>query len=770
MLKNIATRVAQPTLTYHGNSLARNKRGARFSCRPRGIPSAFPDWREMRMPAPRRPYFTSTFVSSTASQNSNERTEKTTPPALTPDEIKQRIAEKNEVFAPPLFDKSALADRYRKKKLAIKLVEEFAQKMTVPKDDKLHDISRQSLSEHLLATVDTLASASMVMIFCGRNTTEGKLTPDGPVSAAIAAYALHLCYKVPIIVCDGPNKRLIQTLLTELHPEFGPYVRYLPITDVNGRLVSKLYKELTMHAPDVTLYIDVPGRNSESDYLDENGNSISLLNVAFDQALNMQNAMKKQSIAICNKITNAGFPVAISTGEAEDIAAVVRATHALVVPDVVQGTLGLMELLCNACDDSKAYQTEWLLAALNRAAELTERREYAAPQLRSGAVARQSWTMQKPVEFKEADQRIQQLAAFHELASKRRVTWTAPIEKGKLEGPKVRHAVLFDSSDGVLIAAEDFLRYARARSNFYLKAHAVADHDKASYGDHKGHRLFEIVVDGIAYSAKLKADVIVMVCNTACTVDLDRARKAVGDWLHAQGINGYEIQIIDLVKTVSEAVLDSGGARPTLLTTEGTMRSDAYPKSIKASAARHNVDLPEVKVIGCGDRKERPNKDLARFVNDLAHMKDSNSPAYQELMHEVRRYVDLIPLNSSSVWLCCTHFPALKDIIKAALNERLAAAELPPDSIPLIDPLFAQVDETIRFLQRHPLTANQDYRNLVDLQVSTTGPKVKVAESVHHHIKKRNVPLFEVRFPNVKIQPAPEPRAQPAAHGNQPES
>jgi glutamate racemase len=770
MLKNIATRAAQPTLTYHGNCLARKTRGARFSFRPRGIPSAFPDWRELCMPAPRRSYLPSTFLSSTVGQYSNGRAENPTPPGLKHDEIKQKIAEKSEVFSPPSFDKSALADKYRNKKWAVRLVEEFAKRMTVPKVDKLHDISRQSLSEHLLATVDTLAGANTVMIFCGRNTTEGKLTPDGPVSAAIAAYALHLCYKVPIIVCDAPNKRLIQNLLTELHPNFGPFARYVPITDVNGRLVNRLHKELCLHAPDVTLYIDVPGRNSEGDYLDENGNSISLLNVAFDQALNMQNALGKQSVAICNKITNAGFPVAIPSGEPEDIAAVVRATHALVVPDVVQGTLGLMELLCNACIDSKACQTDWLLAALNRAAQLTENSQYAAPLLRSSAVARPSWTTLEPAQFKDADPRIQQLAAFHELASERRITWTAPIEKGKLEGPKVRHAVLYDSSDGVLIAAEDFLRYARARSNFYLKAHAVADHDKASYGDHQGQRLFEIVVDGIAYSAKLKADVIVMICNTACTVDLDKVKKAVADWLHAHGINGYAIQIINLVKTVSEAVLDSGGARPTLLATEGTMRSNAYPEAIKAFAARDNVDLPEVKVIGCGDRKERPKKDLARFVNNLAHLKDSTSPAYHELMHEVRRYVDLIPLNSSSIWLCCTHFPALKDIIRTALNERLVTAELPPDSIPIIDPLFAQVDETIRFLQKHPLTANQDYRSLVDLQVSTTGPKVKVSESMHHHIKQRNVPLFEVMFPNVKIEPAPEPRAQPAAQGNLPES
>lgn len=765
MLKNIAGRAAQPRLIHHATCLAPRIRKGRFAPRPRGTASAFPEWRTQRSPTPHRSYSRSTFVSSTAVPSSNDNNDEQRARKLDRQKL-QRIAEKKEIFPPPGFDRASLNDNYRSKKRALKLVEEFASGMEAPADHKLHKVSTHSLSEHLLATVDALAGADKVMIFCGRNTTEGKLTPDGPVSAAIAAYALHLCYKVPIIVCDEPNKRLIQNLLTSTHPEFGPYVRYVPITEVNGRLVSRLHKEFNLHAPHLTLYIDVPGRNVDGDYLDEDGNSISLLNVAFDQALNMQNLMEIPSIAICNSIANAGFPEAAALGEPEDSAAVVRATHSLVVPDVVQGTLGLMELLCSACLDSKAYQADWLVADLNTAATLTESKEFEAPVLRSSAVPRRPWASQTPAAVNENDPRVQRLAAFQLLAGKRRITWTAPIEKAKLEGPKVRHAVLYDSSDGVLIAAEDFLRYIRARSSFVLKVDAVADHDKASYGSHDKQRLFEIVVDGIAYSATLKADVIVMVCNTACTVDLEKVRTAVSDWLKLHGIHGYQVKIIDLVKTVSESVVDMGGYRPTLLTTEGTMQSGAYPSAIKAAVAQANVDLPEVTVIGCGDKVVRPKKDLAHLVNKLAHLKDQNSAAYLELKHEVERYVDLIPLNSTSVWLCCTHYPALMKLIRSALNKRLADANLPLDSIPIIDPLFAQAEETIRFLEKQDPPGNKDYRAMLDLRVSTTGTTDEVSSSMRHHIKKSNVPLFPVRFPNVTILPAPEPRTQPAAKGS----
>src|SRR5205823_2531027 len=110
-----------------------------------------------------------------------------------------------------------------------------------------------------------------------------------------------------------------------------------------------------------------------------------------------------------------------------------------------------------------------------------------------------------------------------------------------------------------------------------------------------------------------------------------------------------------------------------------------------------------------------------------------------------------IPLNSTSVWLCCTHYPALIKLIKDALDKRLQDAGLPVNSIPIIDPLFAQAEQTIRFLQNQNPGGNKDYRAMQDLRVSTTGLKDEVAESMRSHINRKDVPLFTVRFPNVPI-------------------
>lgn len=759
MLKTIAARAAQPKLIYHGNCLAAKLHNGRFSIRARGTPSAFTDWRELRSAVPHRTYWRSNFVSSTADAGSSHSRNEQVCITLHDNELR-RIEEKKEIFPPPDFDRKAVKEKYHHKKLAVKLVEDFKKIMTVQESHKLHAASTQSLSDHLLASVDALANAATVMIFCGSNTTEGKLTADNAVSAAIAAYALHLCYKTPIIVCDEPNRRLIEKLLTNEHPELGPYLRYLPIKEVNGQLVRRLHKEFNRHAPDLSLYIGIPGRNRDGDYLDQNGSSISLLNVALDQALNMQNLMKIPSIAICHSDGNAGFPECSLPGNQEDDAAVIRATYPLVVSDLLQGTLGLMELLCNACLDSQAYQPKLLATALDTATMLTENGDFKAPTPRSGALQQSTWIPKKHEKITESHATVERLSDFQKLTASRRITWTESIEKSKLEGPKVRHAVLYDSSDGVLIAANDFIRYIRARSNFVLKVDAVADHGKASYGNHSHERLFEIVVDGITFSARLKADVIVMICNTACTIDLEKVKQVVEHWLENHGIHGYRVRIIDLVRTVAAAVIENGGSKPTLLTTEATCESGVYPMVINEVAKNAQVDLPEVTVIGCGNRSARPNKDLAHLVNKLAHLKDKDSIAYIELDREVERYVGLIPLDSTSVWLCCTHFPALLQLIIKHLNKRLKDAGLPEDSILIVDPVYAQAEATIRFLKENDSIKNKDYRAIQHLRVLTTGTKEEVAASISKHIGKDGVPLFTVNFPNVTISSPPPPRAR----------
>jgi glutamate racemase len=117
------------------------------------------------------------------------------------------------------------------------------------------------------------------------------------------------------------------------------------------------------------------------------------------------------------------------------------------------------------------------------------------------------------------------------------------------------------------------------------------------------------------------------------------------------------------------------------------------------------------------------------------------------LLGEIFRYVDQIPLNATSVWLCCTHFPILRELIRKVLNERLLAHGLAADSIPIIDPIEFQAEATIEVL-RNARPSMKDYSRVADMTVATTGLSGLVMKSAHRYIKsQKNVPVMNVFFP-----------------------
>ena len=674
------------------------------------------------------------------------------------DAIRNEILNEGKLFAPPLHEASAL--KSSEYKAAVKaLVAKAGELIMAPPQQGLHDLSRTTVSANLLQAVHTLAHARTVMIVTGRNTAEGKVTIDGPVSAAVAAHVLFESRKVAVIMSDATNQRLIQQVLAQINPECARYVKYLPVNEVNGRLFGALSRHIVTHQPDVTLYIDVPGRNINGDYTDETGKLIGISNVAFDQALNIQNSLLMQTIAICRSANNAGIAEidAPITANGEDIRASLHAALPLVTGDIIEGTLALMELVSNACTEMNACTPQQLRAMLKTAIDITEDKAFIAPTMRRIGRPREPRPDGEAVTM---ESRTASMARFDQLQSAinlRQVTWPASLGKLFLEGPETRHAVLYDSSDGVLIAADDFLGFVRARSQYHIKSMLVADHNKASYGDWTKEELFHIVVDGMVFSAKLGPDVIVLVCNTACTVDLmQRVRKIVEDRLKEAGRSTH-VEMVDLIETVSGAIVERGGSRPVLLSTEGTARSGRYVETVKRIAQEQAQEEPDVQVIACGDKANRPGHDLAGLINRLAHLKPDD-PDYLLLLREIYRYADQIPLDATSIWLCCTHFPILIKLIRKALNERLVAHGLPPDSIPIIDPIEFQAEATIAILQKLG-ASHKDYSKIPEMTIFTTGLPGEVQRAAQQYIKRvKNVAVIDKPFPRIAI-PDQGPRA-----------
>jgi hypothetical protein len=207
-----------------------------------------------------------------------------------------------------------------------------------------------------------------------------------------------------------------------------------------------------------------------------------------------------------------------------------------------------------------------------------------------------------------------------------------------------------------------------------------------------------------------------------------------------------------------------------LLSTQATAESHAYPHAVEASANLQGKEAPPITVIGCGNRDNRPQDDWATFVNNGAY--DPGHPDHHDFLFAIKSYVYRIPLSASSIWLCCTHFPILRDFIGKFLNERLVAHGMPEHSIPIIDPLSYQAEATIAFLDQTDAAKGKDYDALRNLAVSTTGRHEEVGKSVTAHIKREKLPIFEVAFPHIPLGHATASHAStvspvsPASAGN----
>ncbi|MET0963277.1 MAG: hypothetical protein ABWY05_10760 [Noviherbaspirillum sp.] len=270
---------------------------------------------------------------------------------------------------------------------------------------------------------------------------------------------------------------------------------------------------------------------------------------------------------------------------------------------------------------------------------MTEDKAFAAPEMRRIGKPRDPRPEGERVSFESRAGSIARLSELQGAVNRRPISWPASLKKLKGEAPEIRHAVLYDSRDGVLIATDDFLGFIQARSHFHLKVSVVADHNKASYGNWNQEELFQIVVDGMVFSAMLGPDVISLVCNSACTVDLlGKVKSIVEKYLRDAGKSCH----VDMIATVSVAIVEEGGPRPVLLATETTARSGKYRDAVKQAAHEHGIEEPDVVGIGCGDKEARPNHDLAHLINIGAHLQPG-SPDFLVLKREIYRYVELIP-------------------------------------------------------------------------------------------------------------------------------
>ena len=81
------------------------------------------------------------------------------------------------------------------------------------------------------------------------------------------------------------------------------------------------------------------------------------------------------------------------------------------------------------------------------------------------------------------------------------------------------------------------------------------------------------------HASRQDAEVIVMLCNTACLEDLQAMKKEIEQEVLAEG-RTLVVHVLDLIDTTASAIVKRGGARPVLFSTEATASEGRYPDRI----------------------------------------------------------------------------------------------------------------------------------------------------------------------------------------------
>ena len=629
---------------------------------------------------------------------------------------------------------------------------------------------------NLLTAFAQIAKAKSVFICVGANSAQGRADIDSAIAAAALAHAIYKAGKVAIIIGDRNHCRLVRELVQILDPEYGGFLKYISLHAVNGALVTQMADLLEKHAPDTIIHAGVPGRTRDNLYLNADGSPVNEFNIALDNLMDLGNAWQTPTIAIGYGHHQAGF--ADCGPRKDDLAcSVLRAAHQIIANNTSLGSLALGEILVaaytnsNLCSPAQLtklieYACDWRNKTANVA--LPVRRDQSQRRMDQGKGGipnkpdeRVGNTPQSNYEWDDGSPHnsVSGLKYIHQFIHEKPLGWSQDIEESKLRGRTFRSICLLDSSAGGRISAKPFRKFFRARSTEDVKILCISDDLIAPLGKKTDSQRRDFVSKITRHAAAQGTEVIVWQCNTACLEDTRSIAKEVEADLRKHGTD-IKIECIDLIDTTANAIAKYGGLKPTLLATQATASKRRYPDKIE-EFARALGKHPEVTVIGAGSPDpELEGLDWASLVNHLYHL--SSDPTVLGLLkREIRRYVDKISLDTTSIWLCCTHFPALLHFIEEAMKERLREAGI-TRTIPIFDPNEFQAEALIEWFRKEKPSPDADYSEAPLFSVQSTKPVIDLAVEVKQMLGD-DVPITRIRLD--RDYSAAEPRPPRAAAG-----
>jgi glutamate racemase len=242
------------------------------------------------------------------------------------------------------------------------------------------------------------------------------------------------------------------------------------------------------------------------------------------------------------------------------------------------------------------------------------------------------------------------VSALTHMAAQNALIAAAADEHGKFVPDRPTILVGVDSSDGVLVAYKELLEEVSTRTGRAVQLVLIADHGHAPYGNYKDDpetlalRVRQMMETADAITS---AAAVVMACNTAHSP-------------HYRGEVPFDERarpVVNLIETTANMIVQEGGAHPAVLATATTIETHMYRDQVR------EVSGGQVEV------QERAAPNWADFVNKgESHAADLETRA--KVRKDVKDIIGLLDAGTTSVWLCCTHYPALTEQIRAALDER----------------------------------------------------------------------------------------------------
>jgi len=216
--------------------------------------------------------------------------------------------------------------------------------------------------------------------------------------------------------------------------------------------------------------------------------------------------------------------------------------------------------------------------------------------------------------------------------------FTVPTNKGESGGVDVQQAIaILDSGVGGLTVVKEIMRQLPREKIIYF-----GDTARAPYGPRDAAEVRAFTEQIVQYLLQFHPKMIVIACNTATAVAIDRIRTKV------------DIPVIGVISPGARAAIKTTrNGIVGVIGTEGTIRSRAYERALRSIS-------PGIRVVS------QPCPTLVPLVEKGLYEREEALPVVREAL------APLTGIPMDCLILGCTHYPFLASLIAKVIGDDVA--------------------------------------------------------------------------------------------------